>query len=103
MNNKKKRYRIKNRFRFVVFIIAVMLVSVSGINTILGINEAASLTVQDFLSVEISAGDTLWNIANEYMPSDMDTRRAVHKICVANNISADEIYPGQILLIPVYN
>ena len=98
-----KTYRIKSRLRFTVFIALMIIITVSSTNTMLGLYDASSLTVKEYKSVEICSGDTLWQLAKEHMPSDMDTRRAVHQICNLNDIAAADIYPGQTIQIPVYH
>ncbi|MBE6031152.1 MAG: LysM peptidoglycan-binding domain-containing protein [Clostridiales bacterium] len=102
MSTTKKHYRIKNRFRFTLFVVIMMLTLITSTNAVLGIYNAASLTIDEFVSVEICYGDTLWDIAKVYM-SDIDTRTAVHKICKINDITASDLYPGLTIQIPVYN
>ena len=38
--------------------------------------------------------DDVCAIAQNYMPSDMDTRKAVYELCQVNDISASELYAG---------
>jgi len=102
MNTTKKHYRIKSRTRFTAFVVIMILMSVTSVNSMLGLYDASSLTAQEYIDVEINTGDTLWDIAATYMPDDVDTRRAVHKLCSINDISANEIYPGQTIKVPVY-
>lgn len=102
MSTTKKQYRIKSRFRFTVFVLLVMLTLVTSTNTLLGIYDAASLTIDEYVTVEICSGDTLWDIAQLYMP-ELDTRSAVHKICRLNDITASSLYVGQTIQVPVYN
>ena len=102
MSTTRKHYRIKSRFRFTLFVIIMMLTIITSTNTALGLYNAASLTVDEFISVEICYGDTLWDLANIYM-SDIDTRSAVHKICQINDITASDLHPGLVIQIPVYN
>lgn len=42
----------------------------------------------------VSKGETLWSIAREYCPEDMDIREYIHKL----NINP-EIYEGQTIII----
>lgn len=102
MSNTKKQYRIKSRFRFTIFVLLIILTIVTSTNTALGLYDAASLTIDEYITVEICSGDTLWNIAQVYMPS-MNTRSAVHKICKLNDITADSLYVGKSIQIPIYN
>lgn len=48
----------------------------------------------------VEAGDTLWAIASEHMPSGGDVRQAVVSIKELSGITSSVIYPGQILLVP---
>lgn len=97
-----KNYRIKSRFRFTVFVVLTIVLMTTAVNFALGLNTAASSTVQEYMDVEIKSGDTLWNIAETYMPDNMDTRKAVYQICSLNDISADELYAGMTIQVPVY-
>ena len=97
-----KNYRIKSRFRFTVFVVLTIVLMATAANFALGLNTAASSTVQEYMDVEIKSGDTLWNIAETYMPDNMDTREAVYQICSLNDISADELYAGMTIQVPVY-
>ena len=96
----KKHYRIKSRLRFTVFVVFAIIMFVTSTNAALGFYNASSLTVDEYISVEVCSGDTLWNIAQVYMP-DIDTRSAVHEICSINNINASSLYPGQTIYVPV--
>lgn len=102
MNIAGKTYRIKSRTRFTLFIAIALILIVTMANTILGFNDASSMTLQEYISIEIEAGDTLWQIASDYMPDDMDPRMAVHKLCQINSIDAEMLQPGQIIKVPVY-
>ena len=99
--NTKKKYRIKSRVRFFSFVLVMMLLTVTLTNTILGLNNAEGQTKDQFTIVEVLYGDTIWDIAQEHMSDDMDLRDAVHIIMSVNNITAEELQPGQTLKIPV--
>jgi LysM repeat protein len=97
----KKRYRIKSRVRFFAFVLVMMLMTVTAANTLLGLNNAEGQTKDQYTVVEVLYGDTIWDIAKDHMSDDMDLRDAVHVIMSINNISAEELQPGQTLKIPV--
>ena len=99
--NTKKRYRIKSRVRFFTFVLVMLLLTVTASNTILGLNNAEGQTKDQYTIVEVLYGDTIWDIAREHLSDDMDLRDAVHVIMSINNISAEELQPGQTLKIPV--
>lgn len=97
----KKTLKVKSRVRFTAFVL-IMLFAVTGLfNTMLGLNDALGLTKQEYIEVNINSGDTLWTIAEQYMPSDMDIRQAVHIIKNVNEIDS-QLQPGQTILIPEY-
>ena len=97
----KKTLKVKSRVRFTAFVL-IMLFAVTGIfNTMLGLNDALGLTKSEYIEVSVDSGDTLWTIAEEYMPSDMDIRKAVHIIKSINDID-NQLQPGQTVLIPEY-
>ena len=97
----KKTLKVKSRVRFTAFVL-IMLFGVTGLfNTMLGLNDALGLTKQEYIEVNINSGDTLWTIAEQYMPSDMDIRKAVHIIKNVNEIDS-QLQPGQTILIPEY-
>jgi len=99
--NTKKKYRIKSRVRFFSFVLVMMLLTVTATNTVLGLNNAEGQTKDQYAVVEVLYGDTIWDIASDHLSGDMDLRDAVHIIMSINNISAEELQPGQTLKIPV--
>lgn len=97
----KKTLKVKSRVRFTAFVL-IMLFAFTGLfNTMLGLNDALGLTKQEYIEVNINSGDTLWTIAEQYMPSDIDIRKAVHIIKNVNEIDS-QLQPGQTILIPEY-
>ena len=99
----RKRYYVKSRSRFTIFIVLSLLILVGVFTTVFGFNNAEGSTKQKYVQVEVLPGDTLWQIADEYMPADMDPRESVYVICEHNHISASELQAGQVLKIPVNN
>ena len=53
-------------------------------------------------SYGIDYGDTLWNIAEEYKPDSMAYSEYIDTLYKLNDGLTAEIYPGQAILIPVY-
>ena len=98
----KTKYRIKSKFRFTLFMTIAMLMVFSLAGTLIGINDAESLTKATYTEIRVQSGDTLWNLADKFGPDNKDIREIVYEICKVNDISADSIYPGQKILIPEY-
>lgn len=91
---------IKSKFRFTIFIAVVIVMFVTVFNTAVGFTDATGSTEKQYIQVEVSAGDTLWDIANMYSSDNDDTRSKVHKICQINDIKASDLTSGMILDIP---
>jgi len=98
-----KTYRITNRFRFTAFVVLTIILLTTVINFALGLNTAASLTIQEYMYLDVMPGDTLWSIAQTYMVDDMDVRQAVYELCELNNISASNLYAGMTIQVPIYH
>ena len=98
-----RSYKVVNKFRFTIFVVLTIVILTTVANFALGFNTAASLTRTDYVDIQVVSGDTLWSIAENYMPRDMDTREAVYKLCKVNDISADDLYTGMTIQVPIYN
>ncbi|MCM3629981.1 LysM peptidoglycan-binding domain-containing protein [Paenibacillus glycanilyticus] len=59
--------------------------------------EAASMNEQ---TVIVSAGDTLWGIADRFADNSKDIREYIYTIKERNQLSSVELKPGQVLIIP---
>lgn len=58
-----------------------------------------------YTSVQLQKGDTLWNIADEYMTEEYtSTDEYITELCALNHISVnDPIHSGQYLTVPYYS
>lgn len=61
----------------------------------------ASEPVYKYYNVTVASGDTLWSIAARNSGANADIQEEIFKICKANELKNKEIYPGQVLRIPV--
>ncbi|OPJ57163.1 cell division suppressor protein YneA [Alkalithermobacter paradoxus] len=55
----------------------------------------------EFVEIQIQSGDTLWNIAREYINEKEDIRNYIYEIQKLNNLNEPYIYPGKVILIPI--
>jgi cell division protein YceG involved in septum cleavage len=55
----------------------------------------------EFQSVRINEGDTLWSIANQYEASSLTKVEFIDWIEEHNEVRADTLQPGEIIVIPV--
>ena len=95
----KRRYKIKNKYRFITFI-AVMVIACSMLLGAIFPVSAAHQQEANYIEVKVQSGDTLWNIARIYGSSNKDIRETVYEICQINGVEAGSIYPGQVLKVP---
>ena len=57
-----------------------------------------------YKSIQIHSGDTLWNIAEEYMDSDYESiQDYITEVKKINKLSSDQIQDSQYLTVPYYD
>lgn len=56
---------------------------------------------ETYIKVYVEPGDTLWNIAKNYLPSKTDIRDYIHSIKKANQLDSSLIREGDYILVPV--
>ncbi len=95
-----KRLVIKSKLRFAIFLLAVLMLSVTLVNVSFGADKTSYNNSDNYIEIEVSSGDTLWDIANTYCDSSADTREIVYEICSINDITASELKDGMVLKIP---
>ena len=101
-SNKLRRLRRRRQLRrqrslalILVVIFTVLVATVAFARGSMG-NEGINV-----VSVKITSGDTLWNIALEYKPDDCDVREFVRRISEYNGIQNANIISGQTIYIPI--
>ena len=51
----------------------------------------------------VKSGDTLWDIASDYMtPEYKSTNEYIREIITSNQMDSTDIYPGQLIIVPYY-
>jgi len=101
---KKRKYKIVNKKRFFISIFSISLIMLIVITPFLNIPKVYSSTYrQQYKIVTVRTGDTLWNIAKEHMPNNYDIRKAIYEIKQFNNMKTADIYPGDLVKIPIVN
>ena len=95
-----KGYRITNRTRFIAFVAMSIIIFTLIFNFVFELSTAQSVTETEYIKVGVMSGDSLWSIAETYMP-DMDTREAVYIIKQVNGLDSNIIPAGSTLEIPV--
>lgn len=85
--------------RKLLFVLISLAVVIAGIVLYVGHTGAASVVAIETYTVE--KGDTLWDIAKEHAPRNMDVRDYIYRLRKINDMHASAtIYPGQELALP---
>lgn len=98
----KRKYKIVDRAKFIrfvsvlVFLFLITIIFFQNINRVYG-----SLYEEPYIEVKVDKGDTLWDIAGKYMPEKYDIRKMVFEIKEVNNMNNANIYPGDLIKIPI--
>ncbi len=80
-----------------MFLLLVFGAAWAGVRVALASTDAGAFRGQEYV---VRDGDTLWEVAASEYGYDLDLRRAVYEIQVANDLGAAAIQPGQRLTLP---
>ena len=98
-----KHYKIVSMPRFITFlIICIVIIACIAAMFIKGTRKPSVPKIETYKNIRIVSGDTLWNISKNCSGDGTDVRKAVYDICRINNINADEINPGDMIIVPEY-
>lgn len=86
---KKRRIRLKLKFWLILAALVLGGISLSGNFK----NEVKT----EKMSYVVQAGDTLWDIAEEYAPNSMDMREYIRNVKEHNELETLNIYPDMVL------
>lgn len=102
MKKNKRRYRI-NKAKLTFLIVAFITIVMTGGNMVVN---AADRSQQEptriYKSVRIEKGDTLWDIANEYVTEDMTVNEYLNEIADINNLTSSKIITGRYIIVFYY-
>lgn len=95
-------YKITNKRRFYTFLIILLTIPLIIIAIFSNQKRVYSSTYDSlYKEVLVKEGDTLWKIAIENMPSNYDVRKMVYEIKEFNQIIDSNIYPGDVIKVPI--
>ncbi len=101
----KKRIRIVNKNRFVMSMMFITLLVFTLFSTALGTLTASGSDYNQFVTIEVASGDTVWDIAStvntDYLEQKEDIRLIAFAIAQENKLDNYFIYPGQALVVPI--
>ncbi|MDO4261347.1 MAG: LysM peptidoglycan-binding domain-containing protein [Eubacteriales bacterium] len=103
-----RRQKERRRFLFLFAVTLVLMFTVGvGFGTLLTRAEepVQSGSYKYYSSIELESGDTLWDLAGEYMDEDHYISRAdyINEVMTINHMSDDRLVSGQKLIVPYYS
>ena len=105
----RKREAIVRKQRTFFVILITLLISLgillgSSMNALASSKADVSSYYKYYTSVKIEEGDTLWSMADEYIGNfNLSKAEYIKEICQINDISKNEIYAGDYIVIPYYS
>lgn len=102
---KKTKYRIVDMKKFLSFVVITSIIIIAILFMLTKNQKVYSSTYKyNYREIIVKEGDTLWNIAVENMPENYDVRKMVFEIKEFNQMIDANIYPGDLIKIPIkYN
>lgn len=97
--NYMKRYVIRSKVRFLISISIFMIFTLSSLFT-LAVSARGDKDVT-MIADYVEAGDTLWNLSEEYA-GDMEIREYISRVIEINDLHGANIKPGELLYFPAY-
>ncbi len=112
--NTRRLYKVSKRNRQVylkkLFLTIIAAITVAGVSLLAGTGSVDAHDTKDvvmykyYKSIEITSGDSLWSIAEEYMTDEYDSiYEYIEEIKDINNLCSDELQSGQYLTIAYYD
>ena len=103
MKRSGHHYRIVNPVRFFIFILICTVMVIFAGYCIIGAADADAAAVRTYAQVTVSEGDNLWSIVEQYNPdSNINIQSAIYDIYEINDITAEDLQPGDTIFVPVY-
>lgn len=86
----------------VVFVIVIGILLGTSVQVFAGKEDQPAIH-KYYKTICVESGDTLWDIAEEYMEhSGMSRQEYIEEVCVLNGLEADEIYAGESIVVVYY-
>lgn len=86
-----------------IFIISVIVLLGSSIHAFANSNKDQTEVHKYYKSIKVEAGDSLWDIADDYMSqSDMTKKEYIEEICKINHINENDIHAGDSIIVAYY-
>ncbi len=100
-SKRKTRTVIVNPVRFVIASVITLIILSIVFTYITGSMRSEASTPVRTIDVTVEAGDTLWSIARAHNVNQEDIRAVVWRIRTFNDLPNANIYPNQVIKIPI--
>lgn len=90
--------RAKGLTRLALLLVAVVAATLFFMSPSAQASSESSAVTFDYVTV--SAGDTLWSIAQENVPAGSDARDFMYELATVNNLESADLTPGQRIALP---
>lgn len=97
---KKRKIIIINQSRFIIASVITLIVLSFVFTALSGILMTSASSYETYTVIAVLEGDTLWKIASENNPYELDIRKVIYDLKKQNNLKNADIYPGQLLVVP---
>lgn len=104
LTKREKTVKAQKRAIFISLVMIVSLIILLGSSIHALANSSDNRPVNKYYtSITVENGDTLWDIADEYISGyDIDKNDYIAEVSVLNNLSEDEIHAGQSIVVAYY-
>ncbi len=100
----RRRIRRNRRIAAAVLLIGVFILGLICGGRMVNASKPEQNTYKYYKEVRVDRGETLWDIANDYITDEYRSTEAyIEEVCEINAISGTEIYYGQHLMVPYYS
>ncbi len=97
-----RRYRVSSKIRFSIFLAFIAVLILSTYMAFVGVTDAQGDTVERYEIISVNYGDSLWTLARNHVPKDMDIREYVYRVAKYNNVDPGDLNPGEKIKLPIY-
>ena len=97
-----RRYRVSSKIRFSIFLAFIAVLILSTYMAFVGVTDAKGDTVERYEIISVNDGDSLWTLAKNHVPKDMDIREYVYHVAKYNDVDPGDLNPGEKIKLPIY-
>lgn len=102
IKSRKQYNHLKSQIVALVIATAITASLVGSFVTFMVMKDHPKVVEASQTAVSVEEGDTLWNIAREYCPSEMDVRDYIHLVCKVNDREEPVVYVGEDIILPIF-